>query len=107
MDKKIPDTITWQAPSHQEHKRSPAWYLFLFLVGFGLIAYAIYSQSILTGITFGLIILVILVISTQKPRAVTYKITKTGIAADKLVYPFKVIKKFWITLNGYTSLSAA
>lgn len=111
MDKTVPETLEWKAPSHIQHQRSPSWYFFLILVGVALLAYAIYSRSLLTGITFVLIILVILVLSTQKPREITYKITKTGITAGTRSYPFKVIKKFWIfydpphtkTLNLETS----
>ncbi len=94
--KSVPEIITWQAHSHIEHKRSFSWYIVMFLIAVGLMVYAFYTRSILTGITFGLIIIVISIVSNQKPRLITYKITKTGINVGSLLYPYKVIKTFWI-----------
>ncbi len=98
-NKSAAETLTWTAPSHIQHKRSSSWYLFFILITFGLIAFAVYTRSIMTGITFGLLSLVILIISTQKPREITYKITRTGIAVGSNIYPHKIIKKFWIVYN--------
>ena len=62
-------------------------------------AFAIYDRSIITIITFALIILMIFVISTQAPREITCKITKTGISLGNTLYPYKTIKTFWIMYN--------
>lgn len=96
---KIPETLVWTAPSHIQPRRSPSWYLFFILISLGLVAYAVYTQSILTGITFGMIIVIVLVLSTRGGELTTYKITKTGISVGNTSYPFKVIKKFWIVYN--------
>ena len=95
----LPETISWKAQSHQAPEHSPAWYLGFGLVSLGLILFAIFTHSPLTLITFILIILVILVMSNQPARSVTYKLTKTGIAAGQIIYPYKVIKTFWIVYN--------
>jgi hypothetical protein len=99
MSSKIPETVSWKAQSHIEHSRSMGWYILFALVGLGLLAYAFYTQSITAGITFFLIIIVLLVLTNQPSREVTYKITKTGISVGNQTYPFKIIKKFWIVYN--------
>jgi hypothetical protein len=101
-DLKTSETLTWTAPSHIHHRRSPGWYLIFLLVSIGLIAYAIYTNSIITAITFFLIITVVLILSSERPTVTTYKITKTGISAGKISYPYKIIKKFWIVYNSET-----
>ncbi|HEX9502777.1 MAG TPA: hypothetical protein VF974_00445 [Patescibacteria group bacterium] len=99
QNQKIPETLTWKAPSHIKHQRSSAWYLIFSLCGLALLAFAFYIRSITAGLTFFLIVVVLLIISTQSSREVTYKVTKTGIAAGNMIYPFKIIKRFWIIYN--------
>ncbi len=99
MENKIPDTLTWTANSHVQQKRSMLWYFFFILASIGLISYAVYTGSILTGVTFAIIMLVLLVISNPKPREVVYSITKTDVKVGNLSYPYKIIKKFWINYN--------
>ena len=82
-----------------QHNRSPAWYLIFALVALGFLSFAVYTHSLLTFITFILIILTVLAISIQPAREITYKVTTTSISAGNIVYPFKIIKKFWITYN--------
>ena len=96
MKNKISETLSWTAPSHIRPKRSLNWYLGFSLIAAGLIAYAVYTRSILTFITFFLIIIVLPIFSSQPTREVTYKATKTGIAVGKIIYPYKIIRKFWI-----------
>ncbi len=95
----IPETLTWKAHAFKDHDRSPNWYIGLILVSIGLIAFAIYNKSIMTTITFGLIIFIVFVLSLQKPHDVEYKITKTGISSGKNIYPYKAIKTFWVLYN--------
>ena len=102
-DQKLPETLSWQAPSHVQLPRSAGWYIAFSVVSLGLLFYAAYTHSLLTFITFILIIGVVLLLSGQAPRATTYKVTKTGIAVGNTLYPFKVIKKFWIIYNPPTT----
>jgi hypothetical protein len=96
MQTKIPETISWKAPSHTHAKRSLLWYLGFAAIFLGLVAFAFYSKSILMGITFALMLLMLLFFSNQPSREITYHLTKTGIVIDRMTYPYKIIKKFWI-----------
>lgn len=99
MQKKLPETITWKALSHEHHHRSSGWYLMLGIVSLGLIGFGIYNHSILTVLTFILIILVVLILSAQRPRLLTYKASQTGISVGNTHYPYKIIKTFWIVYD--------
>jgi hypothetical protein len=99
QNKPVPETLSWKAPSHIQHRRSSGWYLIFALVGLGLIAFSLYIQSITASITFFLVLMVLLIVNTQQSREVTNKITKTGIVSGEVVYPFKIIKRFWILYN--------
>ena len=95
-NKNLPETLTWKAPTYQEQERSSGWYLGFTLISVALLAFAIYNKSIITGITFILIILVVFILSIQSSTITTYRIGKTGISVGNTPYPYKTIKKFWI-----------
>jgi hypothetical protein len=99
LNKKNLDILTWTAPNHVQPKRSPTWYMVFLIISLGLIAYAVYTQSIITGITFLLIIVVVLVLSSRGHELTTYQINKTGVSVGNISYPYKIIKKFWIYYN--------
>jgi hypothetical protein len=99
---KLPETLTWKADSHDQPQRSLAWYIGFGLVSGGLIIFGIYTHSILTIITFCVIIVALLVFLSQSPRTITYKATKTGLVSGNTVYPYKIIKIFWIVYNPPT-----
>ena len=96
---KNPESLTWKSPSHLAHRRSSLWYIIFAIVSVALLAFAIFNQSIITVITFVLIIFMIFIMTTQAPEEVTYKITKTGISLGDTLYPYKIIKTFWIVYN--------
>ena len=95
----LPESVTWKAQSHQVQTRTSVWYAGFGFVSLGLILFAIFTHSVITLITFVLMIAVMLILSAQAPRSLTYKLTKTGIAAGSTVYPYKIIKTFWIVYN--------
>ena len=99
QNKKLPQTISWKAESHKQHQRSSVWYLGFGLVSLGLIIFAIVSHSIITLITFVLMIAIVLVMSMQSPKLTAYHLTSTGISAGTVSYPYKIIKSFWITYD--------
>ena len=99
INHKIPETLTWKAPTHIQPIRSYSWYLFFTLISLTLLGYAVYTKSIMTGITFILIIFVVLIFSSQSSSEITYHVNKTNITAGNSIYPYKVIKKFWIIYN--------
>jgi hypothetical protein len=92
----LPDSLIWRASTHEDKARSQSWYIGFALASIGLMAFAFfYDHSLTTIITFGLIIVIVLWLS-HNPRSITYKITKTGLAAGSTVYPYKIVKQFWI-----------
>ncbi|MBX4191519.1 MAG: hypothetical protein KW804_01835 [Candidatus Doudnabacteria bacterium] len=99
MQNNIPENLVWKAQNHIQHRHSTGWYVGFTIVSLGLLGFAYYSRSLTAAITFVLIIVVLLILSIQPSQEITYKITKTGIIVGNVVYPFKVIKKFWVLYN--------
>lgn len=95
----LPETITWNAPSHTRTSRSPAWYIVFGIISVALIFFGVYNHSILMIVTFSVVILSVMLLSAQEPKNVVFKATKSGIVSGSIVYPYKTIKTFWIIYN--------
>ncbi len=97
ISKTLPKELSWKAQNRNQPERSPAWYLGFGLIALGCLAFAIfYDRSLLTIITFVLMILIVLGLSFVQGRETTYRLTSQGISAGRLLYPYKTIKKFWL-----------
>ena len=99
MKNKTPDNLTWEAPDREHTTRAPVWYLLFGLVGLALILFGIYNHSLIMIVTFSIMIVSVLILSVQKPQTITYQATKTGLVANNVLYPYKIIKTFWIIYN--------
>src|SRR5579871_728868 len=95
----LPETVSWQGPSSPHQKRSLGWYIGLSIISLLLIGFALYTRSIITLITFVLLVLVVFLTNTQPPHLTTYRLNKTGLSIDNVTYPYKTIKFFWIVYN--------
>ena len=88
--------IIWKAPEFIAYDKSAYWYVIAAIIGLALVGFAIYQKSIITGIMFGLLTLVVIFYSRRSPRALTHKIDSLGITVGDTVHPYKTIKSFWI-----------
>ena len=91
-----PTTISWQALEFNEHKKPPIWFISFGLLSALLIFYGFWSGNLLTGATFLVICFSIFFLGLQRPQTVTHKLSSTGISANRIFYPYRNIKKFWI-----------
>ncbi|MBI2607454.1 MAG: hypothetical protein HYW51_01365 [Candidatus Doudnabacteria bacterium] len=92
----LPKTISWEAQEFIQHKKSTGWYLGFVLISAGLLIFALFTKSIITIITFTLLVIVVYIFSLQSPRQITHTLSSSGITVGNLLYPFKNIKSFWI-----------
>jgi len=86
----------WLVDEYERHERGPVWYAAAFLVGVGLILYALITQNFLFAtiiVMFG----VILGLSTlREPERILFQVTTRGVSVGHLFVPFKELKDFWI-----------
>jgi len=104
--------ISWQALDMAPKNRSPFWYMVFAILSAGAIIFALfYDGSVLTLITFILMISVIVLFSFHPPKKINHEINPEGIIVGENFYPYSIIRKFWIeyqpphtkTLNFETS----
>ncbi len=53
-------------------------------------------------VTFVVIIFSVLLFTSQQPKTLIFKASKTGIVSGGIVYPYKTVKTFWIIYNPPT-----
>jgi len=76
------------------------WFIIFGVLSLGLIGFSIYTRNLMTIITFVLISVIALFFALQRPQLVTFKLTSTGISANRIFYPYRNIKKFWIVYGS-------
>jgi hypothetical protein len=94
--KLLPELVMWEAPEFEQYQRTQAWYVIAGLIAFGLIGFAIYSRSLMTLITFALIIILGVSAVFRRPKKLIHRITSLDISVGQIIYPYKNVKKFWI-----------
>ena len=64
-----------------------------------LIVFAAFSKSIMTVITFVLLILLSYAFAVKPPKSLRHSIGQVGIKVGNVAYPYKNIKTFWVVYN--------
>jgi len=88
--------IHWRAPEFEIIERDKQWLVYVTIALVLIVAYAIYTNSIIMAITFILLGIVGYMHLEREPRTLTFRITPDGVAAGKEIYLFSNISSFWI-----------
>ena len=88
--------LVWQAEEHEHHEKTTLWYIVFAVIAIGLLVFSFFTGSILTIITFVLIVVMGFVFAHRKPRMVTHQLTTSGVMLGEALIPYKNIKSFWI-----------
>jgi len=86
----------WQGPEFEEVERDRKWYLVVTTLLILIIAWAIYSDSLIMAITFILIGMVGYIYIHHEPRTLDFAITYDGMVAGNELYHFDNLESFWI-----------
>ncbi len=90
------NVLSWQAAEFEHHQKTLAWYIVFAIAATAMLIFSFFSHSIITVITFVLIVVMGFAFSHRKPRVVLHQLTPTGIVLGDTMYPYKSIKSFWI-----------
>lgn len=99
FDKTNTTAISWTALEFEPRERQVIWFVGFFLVFGALIAYAIFSRSLITTIMFSVLAVVSFGFAIKKPRRLGHILSPAGIQVGNTFFSYKQIKKFWIDYN--------
>ena len=92
--------ISWQAPEFRHYPKNAGWYITLISVAVLTVAFFIIVESdIFAAVSIGLIAVLIVLFSRQKPQLVNVELNNKGVKFDNLFYPYKQLKYFWVVNN--------
>lgn len=91
--------VAWQAKEFADYDRNKRWYVLVAVVGVLLTVGALVIQQWLTAVVFALATFVVMRHAGDKPRTVSYGISRLGVTVDDTFYPFSELKQYWIVYN--------
>lgn len=90
------EIFSWTVDEYERHVRGPIWYTAAFIVGVGLILYAMLTQNFLFAVIIIMTGVIIGLSSLRDPQRILFQMTTRGIVLGNEFTPYKDIKSFWI-----------
>jgi len=92
-----PTKIAWQSLEHSSHRpKGVDWFWGLGIVSIGAIVLSFYFGNILFGIIVALFAITSGMIINKKPELHNFEISRKGIKAGHLLYPYSSLQSFWV-----------
>lgn len=88
--------LSWKIPEFVRHERGIGWYILAFLIGAGLLLYAIFTANFLFAVIVLMAVLILALGSRQQPKILPFEILETGIVVGQRYFPYKNFSHFWI-----------
>jgi hypothetical protein len=95
-------TIAWRALDHIKEKKSEDWFWIVGIIAIGMVVLAIFFDNILFAMLIALATFSSFLLAHSAPREIDYEISRKGIRAGDVLYPFSSIESFWVVdEDGY------
>lgn len=88
--------ISWVAAEYEHHEHSADWYWAVGIITVSLAIAFIIVGNMLLSIIILLGVGTLFFYSKHLPRTIEYKISRNGIRAGKVLYPWGTLHSFWI-----------
>jgi hypothetical protein len=96
-----PEKLSWQQHEHLHREKTVDWFWIVGIIAFGGIILSVFFNNFL----FALIILLFTVISfvmvQRPPRLLVFEVSRKGIRAGNVLYPYSMLDSFWIEDTEY------
>lgn len=90
------EILGWMIDEYERHERGPVWYAAAFLIGVGLILYALVTQNFLFAVIIVMFGVFIGLASLREPSRVLFRATTRGVAVGEQFFPYVELRAFWI-----------
>lgn len=94
----------WDIPEYEENNRPKSWLIFMLVIAFSLILYAIFTNNYLFSLVIILFSIIIFLQSIQKPIFLPFKITNLGVVLNNRFYKYAELRDFYIIYNPKENL---
>ncbi len=90
------DLFVWEAPAWDHQERHPHWYLWMSLIAFAFVVYAVFTGNYLFAFIIFIIALILILAGNEKPHTVLIQIGQNGVVIDGNLYFYNQIHDFSI-----------
>lgn len=99
----IPKTekISWQHHEHAHNEKTVDWFWIVGIVAFGSIILSLFFKNFLFAIIILLFTIISFVLVKIPPRLLVFEISRRGIKAGHILYPFSLLDSFWVEDTEY------
>ena len=94
-----PQKISWHAPEYRHYEKNAGWYVTLISIVILIIGFFLVQKDIFAAITTGLLGVLVVVFSRQRPEMVPVELDHKALKMGKIEIPYKQIKHFWVVHN--------
>jgi hypothetical protein len=91
--------LVWEGQEFAEYSRNRKWYVLVGVIGGALTIGALVLRQWLTAPVFALATYVVLRHADDKPRTLTYQISRLGVTVGEKFHPFSELKTYWVVYN--------
>ena len=100
MSNQNQNIISWQAAEFKHYPKNLGWYVTLVSIAILVIAFFVFVEvDIYAAVCLGIIAILIILFSRQKPQIVEIELNSKGVRFGNLSYPYKQLKYFWVVHN--------
>lgn len=90
-------TLEWKAlEHHHHHEKTPDWFWIVGTVAIAGAILAIYFGNFFFGVFILLAAITAFIQAHDKPKIVTFRITRKGIQMGKMILPYSSLDSFWV-----------
>jgi hypothetical protein len=92
-----PIRLIWQALEHNHYKKKTAdWFWGLGIITAGLAVLIFFFGNFLFGVIIILFAITSSLLANRKPQVVEFEITRKGVRAGNILYPYSSLESFWV-----------
>jgi len=93
------EKISWHAPEYRHYEKNAGWYVTLISIVVLIIGFFVIQKDIFAAITTGLLGVLVVGFSRQKPEVIPMELDHKSVKMGKIELPYKQIRHFWVVHN--------
>ena len=96
-----PEKISWQQHEHAHNEKTVDWFWIVGIIALGGIILSVYFKNFLFAIIILLFTAISFILVSKPPRLLLFEITRKGIRAGHVLYPYSLLESFWVEDTEY------
>lgn len=96
-----PEKISWQHHEHAHNPKAVDWFWIVGIIAIGGIVLSLYFKNYLFAIIILLFTVISFLLVNKPPRLLLFEITRKGVRAGNVLYPYSLLSSFWVEDTEY------